>query len=497
MKAWQIEIAPQEEAAVRMTKEVLDLFSVQTVPANDAVDFAKLSIVHEVCRQQPVTVKTTLSLWPVAGERQVFCEQGEAMPYEAPKAAWHRLLKRNLYHIFQQNFSLPPAPWGILHGVRPLKIVHHWLDEDPHLHAEAIVQRLQADYEVSTSKANDMAQIAFLQRPFMAQTTPKTISVYVGIPFCLSRCLYCSFPAYVLPPEEQSKAFFQAWNRDLQTVQAAIEHYDLQVQSVYVGGGTPTSLDNEHFRTMLQTVKHAFITNATQEFTVEAGRPDSLNATKAEIMQELGVTRVSLNPQTMQARTLRYIGRKHTPEDIRQRFAELRHFGSFAINMDVILGLPGETRDDVADTMRQVLALHPDDVTLHALALKRGSRLKEHIAAHPLPSDEETRAMFAVARQQIEAAGLRPYYLYRQGYMRGQLENIGCALPGKESWYNIQIMGERQTILGVGCGATSKIVETQGTRLKASFQPKDLLVYMRDIDAHIQKRAALLQEVYG
>ena len=216
-------------------------------------------------------------------------------------------------------------------------------------------------------------------------------------------------------------------------------------------------------------------------------------------MRAHGVTRVSVNPQSMQEKTLVRIGRRHTPAQVVEMFRALRAAGIPHINMDLILGLPGETAVDVEDTMRQVVALAPDDITLHALALKRGSRLKlmmeeQHVE---LPGDEETRRMSETALRYVHAAGMRPYYLYRQGYMSGDLENIGCCRPGAEGMYNIQIMEEHQTILGIGGAATTKVVDFRRHRMKSAFNAKDLTTYLRDIDHYIEKRALLLEEAYG
>lgn len=216
-------------------------------------------------------------------------------------------------------------------------------------------------------------------------------------------------------------------------------------------------------------------------------------------MKRLSVSRVSVNPQTMQAKTLHRIGRQHTPEDVVTMFHALREAGIPHINMDLILGLPGETAEDVRDTMEKVTALGPDDITLHALALKRGSRLRllmedQHVE---LPSDEETRRMSEVAMAYVEKIGMRPYYLYRQGYMSGDLENVGCCRAGAEGMYNIQIMEEHQTIIGIGGAATTKVVDFRRKRMKSSFNAKDLVTYLRDIDIYIEKRRALLDEAYG
>jgi len=490
----------KEEVIVKLVRELLELFKIRVLDnaeetAAEKADIDVLSVQHEITMKPVPAVHTELFAVAETGEDRCFSIKGVARRDEKAMAAVHRLVKLNLYRLFRMHFAMPAASWGILHGVRPTKIVHRFIEEG--LSREEIVSRLLNDYEVSLEKASYMTDMAFRQRPFLQTSDERTISVYVGIPFCRSRCLYCSFPAYVLPKEEQLAAFFFAWDKDLNAAKAEVERHRLKVQSIYIGGGTPTSLSNADFERMLSLVDEAFYGEHTVEFTVEAGRPDTMTREKALSMKRHRVSRVSVNPQTMQQRTLERIGRAHTPEDIVQMFRLLRETGDFSINMDVILGLPGETCTDVADTMSKVLSLSPDDVTLHSLALKRGSKLKMHLEEYELPDDAEVQAMFQTAMKHVQKAGFLPYYLYRQGYMSGQLENVGCAHCGAESMYNMQIMDEHQTILGIGCAATSKIMNFRTKRLKASFNAKDFHTYVRDIDAYIAKRSALLLEAYG
>jgi len=488
---------------VKITKEVLNLFKVEICGPDAAADYAQLSVVYTrlpgATGHEGAGVRVRTRLWRIdrSGREEIFEREGTGEADEREGAALHRLAKLGLYRIFTENLGYPEAPWGILHGVRPTKIVHRWIASG---HAEAqIVRRLMRDYACSEEKARVITPMAFRQLPFLRTSDAKTISIYVGIPFCLTRCLYCSFPSNILPGEEKLAQFMQVFRKDLEAAEDAVRHYGFEVQNIYVGGGTPTALPNKFFDEMLEMVYHAFYGAKTFEFTVEAGRPDSITPEKIQTMRRLQVTRVSVNPQTMQQRTLDLIGRRHTPDDVRRMYHALREAGIPHINMDLILGLPGETAEDVADTMRQVVALGPDDITLHALAIKRGSRLK-HIMEDrhvELPSDEETRRMSETAMRYVREGGYQPYYLYRQGYMAGDLENVGCAKPGAEGMYNIQIMEEHQTILGIGGAAATKVVHPGTLRMKSSFNAKDLTTYLRDIEEYIGKRRALLDEAYG
>ena len=494
MKIQTLTLYPAQEVFTKITKEVLNLFKVAVVGGKEAADYAQLSVVYRWQHTEGgrVQVRVRLYAFRCDGTREEYETQGDGADDEREMAAVHRLAKLGLYQIFRRHFGMPQAPWGILHGVRPTKIVHRWIAGG--LTEQAIVRRLQQDYACSREKAELIVPMAFRQT-----SSEKTVSIYVGIPFCLTRCLYCSFPANLLPGEEELREFMAVFRKDLAAAQDAVHRYGFTVQNIYVGGGTPTSLPDKSFAEMLQLVYNAFYGPACGEFTVEAGRPDSMSAAKIETMRALGVTRVSVNPQSMQEKTLVRIGRRHTPAQVVEMFRALRAAGIPHINMDLILGLPGETAADVEDTMRQVVALAPDDITLHALALKRGSRLKlmmeeQHVE---LPDDAETRRMSETALRYVRAAGMQPYYLYRQGYMSGDLENIGCCRPGAEGMYNIQIMEEHQTILGIGGAATTKVVDFRRHRMKSAFNAKDLTTYLRDIDHYIEKRALLLEEAYG
>ena len=496
MKIRSLTINTRTEVIVKIVREVLTLFKAEIVGRAGEADYAQLSVVNRQLGCEPPSVMTEVFLFALDGSCERFECSSDGAADEVPRAAVHRTIKRNVYAFFRTQFQLPPAPWGILHGVRPTKIVHRWLRGGISL--EAVIARLQTDYECSAGKARLITAVAVRQLPFLAQNDVRRVSIYVGIPFCLSRCLYCSFPSNLLPGREKIRSFMDVLARDLAAAAEDVRALGLTIESIYIGGGTPTSLPNDFFAEMLKMVYNAFYGSTIAEFTVEAGRPDSMSAEKIAAMKTYAVTRVSVNPQSMQAETLRRIGRHHTPEDIVCMVREIRAAFDVHINMDVILGLPGETAEDVGQTMAQVTALAPDDITLHALALKRGSNLRlkmesEHVE---LPSDVETQRMSEAAVHAVEEAGYRPYYLYRQGYMSGDLENVGYARAGAESIYNIQIMEEHQTIIGIGGAATTKVLGVRSGRMHSVFHAKDLVTYLRDIDIYIEKRRALLRAEY-
>lgn len=485
--------SPEKQAEL-IGSAAYDLLELKIENYVDSVPGETTAVMTERPGELPV-VRTVVCYTGADGGCHHMEKNGTGRGSERFEAGVHRLIKLNLYHLLREEFSFPAAPWGIMHGVRPTKIVHRILQDG--LSRNETVARLRLDYAVSDEKAEIITDMALRQRPFLARSDERTVSIYVGIPFCLTRCLYCSFPANILPDRSGIERFMLALRKDLGAAQALVQEYGFKVQSIYVGGGTPTSLPEEYFADMLHLVRDNFFGGDTVEFTVEAGRPDSMSEEKLRTMVSCGVTRVSCNPQTMQQRTLQRIGRGHTVEAVSEMFHNLRSAGIPEINMDLIIGLPGENVADIRSTMEQIVALGPDDITLHSLALKRGSRLKLNLADYELPDDDTCREMFAVAMDYVTGAGMKPYYLYRQGYMSGQLENVGCCRAGAESIYNIQIMEEQQTILGIGAAATSKVVDFRARRLKSAFNAKDLTVYERDIDMYIEKRRALLEEIYG
>lgn len=439
----------------------------------------------------------TSRLYLQRGQQLLFAEHSLSGSQDAEPAEMHRLFKLNLFYLFQRQFGKVNAPWGILHGVRPTKIVQRYIEND--LTAPAICTKLENDYAVSAAKAELLTKIAYRQLPIIESSTMRTVSIYIGIPFCVSRCLYCSFPSNLLPSDHSIiEHFLASLEQEMRSLCNLLERYRLTVQTVYIGGGTPTSLAAADFALLLAAVRRYF-GNSFVEFTVEAGRPDTIDLAKIESMQKQKVTRISVNPQTMQLKTLQLIGRSHTPQDIIKIYQQIRQYTTAKINMDTIIGLPSETLADVRSTFEQILALQPDDITVHALAIKKGSRLKLLKDDIKLPDDSAACQMGELVEQLLRNNDYLPYYLYRQGYMSGQLENIGYCRDRAWSIYNIQIMSEQQTILGIGCNASTKVIfqGSRGKYLKTLFNPKDLATYFNSLPSYIERRRQLVDSAYG
>ena len=459
-----------------------------------------------------VEVKTTICFYDTlpeltqltAAERRPLPQESSNKETEDLPRLIRRLVRLNILKLMSQITGHHPGPWGILRGVRPTKIVHKLLDQG-FTHTD-IAARLTSEYALSPAKGELITGIAIHQRPFIAtpdkQPSGRKVSIYVGIPYCPSRCLYCSFPAYILPEREQLNGFLQALTKDIEGAACSLAAFNLSVESIYVGGGTPTSLPASDLSGLLALITQRFCGAQTKEFTVEAGRPDSINDEKIAVLRQYGINRVSINPQTMQDKTLKQIGRRHTVQDIIDVFAKIRQAGIPVINMDVIAGLPGESLTDMESTMQQIALLNPENITVHTLALKRGSLLKDSLHAglmtgQALPDEQTTQAMLHTAALYTASMNMHPYYLYRQKYMTGNLENVGYAKPGTDCLYNMQIMEERQTIIGVGPAAGTKAVNPSHWRLQSSYNAKDLGSYIKNLDIYLSERHTLLSRLYG
>lgn len=506
MRIKNLRLNSDDQVITKIVGEVLRAFHFEIVDDDIDVDFDDFHIFNDVVGQKVLTRLVVKKNQTYAVYKAADVVRSE----ERLGAEIHRLVKKNLYEILTNDLKLQGVPYGIMHGVRPTKIIHRWLRSGFAVTSRGVIdrdkiaRRLRADYLTNYEKSLLLTEVALNQIPILNSSNEKTISVYVGIPFCVTRCLYCSFPSNVLPSDEKVAEFMEVLTRDIDAAAAEIERYGFKVQTIYIGGGTPTSLPINFFNELLEKVTNAFYGDSVEEFTVECGRADTIDNEKIAAMKNFPITRVCVNPQTMQDKTLERIGRQHTAAQVVTAFENLRQAGDWKINMDLILGLPNESFDDVLDSLHKVSALDPDDVTLHALALKRGSKLQTQIADEiskledfELPNDEEVRRMADAAERLLRWKKYSPYYLYRQGYISGGIENIGYCKQGAGCIYNVQIMDERQTILGVGAAASTKVPDNVAMRLQTSFHAKDLLTYLRDIDRYISNRAKVLAEVYG
>ena len=415
----------------------------------------------------------------------------------------HALRKENKdnikYALYQLLVKLTgrTLPWGNLTGIRPAKLAMGMI-ESGMKNTEA-AREMRERYLVSPQKTALAITIANREREILKDIDYENgYSLYIGIPFCPSICLYCSFSSYPLKVwEKRTDEYVEALCREVR--ETALMMKGRKLDTIYIGGGTPTTLLPHQIRKLLDTVGEAFGYEGLAEFTVEAGRPDSITREKLETLKKWDITRISINPQTMKDETLKIIGRRHTVAQTEESFQLARELGFDDINMDLIMGLPEESLEDVRDTLEQVKALKPDNLTVHSLALKRAARLnmfKEDYKNYKMVNTTEHMNLTAEYAKEM---GLEPYYLYRQKSMAGNLENVGYASPGKAGIYNILIMEEKQTIVACGAGASTKRVWNEsnpdGThRIERCENVKDVGQYIARIDEMIERKQKLFAE---
>lgn len=380
-------------------------------------------------------------------------------------------------------------PWGNLTGIRPTKLTMAMLAEG--MSDDAIIAQMKTAHAVSDEKARLSLDISKRERQILDRIHYMDgYSLYIGIPFCPTTCLYCSFTSY--PIAAWRKRVHEYLRALFQEIDFAADTYrDKILDTIYIGGGTPTTLGADELAALLQRIHDRFVFGQVREFTVEAGRADSITREKLDVLRAYGVTRISVNPQTMNDETLKYIGRQHTVAQVREAFHMAREAGFDNINMDIILGLPGEIESSVQHTIDEIKKLNPDSLTVHSLAIKRASRLSQWIEENGIGTLHNTDATMEIAQKGAYALGMKPYYLYRQKNMSGNFENVGYAREGKYGIYNILINEEVQTILALGAGSISKRVYPDG-RIERSENVKDVTLYIEKIDEMIERKRVLL-----
>ena len=399
-----------------------------------------------------------------------------------------RLIKDAIYRAALRSGCPRPA-WGALTGVRPGKVLSSLIAEEHN--EDKALRRFIREYDVSPARAQLCMTTTRETLRAAASLSPKDICLYVGIPFCPTRCAYCSFVSQsveksmkLIPP------FLEALEKEIAATAAQVNALGLRVVSVYMGGGTPTTLSAEQLDRLCSVLGDEFDLSAVREYTVEAGRPDTISAAKLRVLRAHGVDRVSVNPQTMSDRVLELIGRRHTASDIERALQLVREVGGFDVNMDLIAGLPGDSTEGFRDTVEKVLALGAENITVHTLSLKKGSRIT--LEEVPIPGADEVAAMLDFAGERLSAAGYSPYYLYRQKFMSGGFENVGWAKDGRVNLYNICIMEELCSIIAMGGGGSTKLIRPDDGRNIRIMAPKYPLEYINSIGNTCAEKVKIL-----
>ncbi len=391
--------------------------------------------------------------------------------------------KRSIFEYLSGVTGRRPA-WGILTGVRPVKLFGDLAGE---LGTEGAIREFRETYLVSAEKTELTARVYDVQRERFGEAPPRSAGVYAGIPFCPTRCLYCSFASNPVTGSDVA-GYLGALEKEISAAACLMEENGIYAETIYLGGGTPTSIDAADLDRLMGLLSARMGSGALREFTLEAGRPDTIDEEKLRIAKGYGARRISINPQSMKEETLKAIGRDHTPDDIRRAFEMAKKAGIPVINADVIAGLPGEGPEDMEETLKEITELGAENITVHSLAVKRASRLKEADPEYHYKKEETVTGMLGLASGMLMERGYRPYYLYRQKHMSGALENVGYARPGTEGLYNVRIMDEHQTIVALGAGGISKAYDPSTRSFTRVPNVKDYKTYIERIDEMIRRK---------
>ena len=407
------------------------------------------------------------------------------------RRARKRQVKMALYELLKEMTGMR-LPWGALTGIRPTRLLYEALDAG--LDMDAARAHVMREFDVSADRAGLLCEIAEMQR---GVRTPEegSFDLYIGIPFCKTRCSYCSFSSGEIGRNKKLVApYTEALLREIELSAQLMREAGLHVRAAYMGGGTPTAIPCGDLERILAAAREAF--PGAVEWTVEAGRPDTIDREKLAMLKRMEIGRISVNPQTFCDETLARIGRSHSGEDTIRAYELARELGFDDVNMDLIAALPGETPEIFDATLEKVISLAPESVTVHSLAIKRSSKLHEQLhvsgAGHTQVSAEGAGEMIAQARSRLTQAGWRPYYLYRQKYMAGNLENVGYAKPGKACLYNIGNMEETASVLALGAGAISKWLFARDLRIERAANVKNIEEYARRVDEMVQRKRDLI-----
>lgn len=405
-------------------------------------------------------------------------------------------IKRELYKILQTHTG-KELPWGTLTGIRPTKITMAMLEAGES--RENLASYMREMYLTSPEKTELTIKTAEQERSLLAPLDYQNgYSLYIGIPFCPTTCLYCSFTSFPIGQwKDRTRLYLEALYHEMQYVAESMKKPDENgkvphLETVYFGGGTPTSLSAEDLDWLLTKLEETFDLSTVRELTVEAGRPDSITREKLQVLRDHKVSRISINPQTMKQETLNLIGRHHTVDQVKECFHMARELGFDNINMDLIIGLPDENLEDVRATMEEVKNLDPDSITVHSLAIKRAARLHMWKEKYESLTIQNTQEMIDLTAWYAKEMGMEPYYLYRQKNMAGNFENVGYAKPGKACLYNILIMEEKQTILACGAGTSTKLVYPAENRVERVENVKDVTGYIERIEEMIGRKHKFL-----
>lgn len=412
-----------------------------------------------------------------------------------------RQLKRVHSHLFLEMLEQATEmkqSWGILTGIRPMKLFHKYRREGQTV--EQAIESIMKNYRVSREKSELLANIASVQKKAVPDLyeLKNEVSIYIGIPFCPTKCAYCTFPAYAIRRANgRVDNFLDALHEEIREMGQWLTEKNMTITTIYFGGGTPTSIEADEMDALYKTMFDAFPNmDKVREITVEAGRPDTITPEKIEVLKKWGIDRISVNPQSYTDETLKAIGRHHTVQETIDKFWLSRNMGMKNINMDLIIGLPNEGEAEFEHSLAETEKMQPESLTVHTLSFKRASEMSQNRNRYKVADRKTVERMMKRGEAWNAENGYFPYYLYRQKNILGNLENVGYSKPGEESIYNIVIMEEVQTIIGIGCGASSKFIDRDTGKITQFYNPKDPAAYVLTYDEAIEKKLNYLDTIF-
>ncbi|MCD4837834.1 coproporphyrinogen III oxidase [Neobacillus sedimentimangrovi] len=411
-------------------------------------------------------------------------------------------IKNAVSHVYLtvlQDWTGMIQKWGILTGVRPTKLLHKKLQEG--IPVELAHKQLKEDYLITDEKIELMQQIVDRQLTVVPDlySLKREVSVYIGIPFCPTKCAYCTFPAYAINGRQGSvDSFLGGLHYEMRKIGTWLKEKGIRITTIYYGGGTPTSITAEEMDMLYEEMYTSFPdVDKIREITVEAGRPDTITPEKLKILKKWNIDRISINPQSYTQETLKAIGRHHTVSETIEKYHLAREMGMNNINMDLIIGLPGEGIPEFTHSLAETEKLMPESLTVHTLSFKRASEMTKNKEKYKVADRTEVEKMMELAQDWTKKHGYVPYYLYRQKNILGNLENVGYSLPNQESIYNIMIMEEQQSIIGLGCGASSKFIDPITGKITHFANPKDPKSYNDSFEAYTEEKIKILEELFS
>ena len=426
-----------------------------------------------------------------------FSEVDENGDEQDQRRQWKRLYSHVLLEVLE-SFTGMNQEWGILTGIRPTKLYHNYRQQG--FSHEEVKQLLMSKHRVSARKADLLETIADVQLAAVPDlySVQDEVSIYIGIPFCPTKCAYCTFPAYAIHRKRgRVETFLDGLHEEIRQLGDWLTARDVKVTTIYFGGGTPTSIEAEEMDALYEVMYDSFpFMKEVREVTVEAGRPDTITPAKIDVLKKWGIDRISVNPQSYTDETLKAIGRHHSVQETIDKFNLSRSMGMHNINMDLIIGLPNEGVEEFQHSLAETEKLQPESLTIHTLSFKRASEMTRNKKKYEVANRPTAERMMQVGEEWTASNGYVPYYLYRQKNILGNLENVGYSKPGEESIYNIMIMEEVQTIIGIGCGASSKFRNPTTGRITQFHNPKDPAAYILSYQESIEKKLELLNEIF-